>query len=742
MSRSAPVQVEDVAQPRDDRSERALWQRLAALALLAMGMLWGGAASGKTAPSGPANEAAAASAVQPASAPVPAPAPAPANGLEQVDGAPSLGELNEQAARWVREGFDEPDRVLKRLDELQQGLSAAPSLAWMRVVERTRGVVAARAGREAAAQEAAGRLSQFGANDPIAAADAEMVRAMLDEQLWRTESATGHALEADAAYARACAGETGRAMACDHRGWWHVIRQLALRADRQGNRLEAARLQQRANELAAQANDDALLAWGLSSQAVMSHFLNNAEKSRREMSQAERHARKDSTGLAMIRVLMNGAILASARNERTGSRPALEEAVRLARNAHSRRMEAAVLASLSDECLRAGCPREALDAVERALPVMRQFNDLRSLPVMLHNSGIARLQLGQLAQGKADLEAALQLWEQAKARARIEAALNEAADALAGVGDFKAALDDFHRANRLRERIDTDTRDAVLAQLKERFRTEAGQRDLELAERENSLKTARLDNQTLMQRVWMLASIVLTMAAGVLIVQVRRTRQANLQLRRSEVLLKVQSERDALTGLANRRHFREALAARQESAGNDFGGGLIVLDVDHFKRANDEHGHAVGDVVLIEVARRLSGCVRAGDVACRWGGEEFLLHTPLLAAEAVEALALRVLGEIGNEPVRLANGLEIAVTMSMAYAAFPLPPNGTSLPWEQAVNLVDMGLYSAKAMGRDRAVGISAASVGTSEALSRAASDFERARLDGRLTVKVTPRLA
>jgi diguanylate cyclase (GGDEF)-like protein len=282
----------------------------------------------------------------------------------------------------------------------------------------------------------------------------------------------------------------------------------------------------------------------------------------------------------------------------------------------------------------------------------------------------------------------------------------------------------------------------VLGQLKERFRTEAGQRDLELAERENSLKTARLENQTLMQRVWMLASIVLALAVGVLVVQVRRTRDANLQLRRSEALLKVQSERDSLTGLANRRHFREALSARQDGDGSGFKGGLILLDVDHFKRINDEHGHAIGDAVLIEVAQRLSSCVRSGDVACRWGGEEFLVHTDGLSTDGVEALALRVLGEIGNRPVKLPDGREIAVTMSMAYAAFPLPPHGVSLPWEQAVNLVDMGLYSAKAMGRDQAVGIMACAVSTTDALSRAAGDFERARLDGRLSVKVTPRAA
>lgn len=676
---------------------------------------------------------------QPPSALAP-PAAAASSGraLEKLDGALSLRELDTQAAGWVRAGYDEPDRVLRQLDELQQGMAGGPPLAWARVLERTRGVVAARAGREAPTQEAAGRLTQMAARDPLAAADAAMVRAELDDQLWRVESATGHAQEADATYARVCARDAHAA--CDHRGWWSAIRLLAARADRQGNRLEAARLQQRANELAQQAGDDTLLAIGLAVQAVLDDSLNEPEKSRRDIALAQRHAQKSPHPEAMIVVLLHQAMLAARRPDGAGPGPVLEQARRLAREMDSPRWEALVLAALSDEWLRAGRLREALAAVERALPVIRRFDDRRRLPVLLHNAGIARLRLGQVAQGKADLEAAIRLWDQGQARARIEGALNETADTLAAIGDPAAALEHFHRADALRQQIDEDNREALLAQLKERFRSEASQRDLALAERENSVKTARLDNQTLMQRVWMLASLVLMLAAGVLVVQVRRTRLANQQLRRSEALLKVQSERDALTGLANRRHFTQALATPQPGHAGGLHGGLLLLDVDHFKRINDDYGHVAGDAVLVEVGRRLEACVRAGDIACRWGGEEFLLHTPSTGTEAVEALALRVLHEIGQQPVRLPDGRAIAVTLSLAYAAFPLPPRGITLPWEQAVNLLDMGLYTAKAMGRDRAVGILGAEVPDAAALQAAAGDFERAAQDGRVRLRVTPR--
>jgi len=153
-------------------------------------------------------------------------------GLERLDGAPALFELNRLADAWATEGFDHPEAVLKRLDELQKGVSAAPPLAWDRVIERTRGLVAARGGQESLALESAGRLRQMADRDPVAAADAAMVRAVLDDQLWRSDSATGQALEADAVYARTCAGEAGRSATCDHRGWWQVIRMLAVRADR------------------------------------------------------------------------------------------------------------------------------------------------------------------------------------------------------------------------------------------------------------------------------------------------------------------------------------------------------------------------------------------------------------------------------------------------------------------------------------------------------------------------------
>ena len=89
----------------------------------------------------------------------------------------------------------------------------------------------------------------------------------------------------------------------------------------------------------------------------------------------------------------------------------------------------------------------------------------------------------------------------------------------------------------------------------------------------------------------------------------------------------MQSERDPLTNLANRRHFLSVMQAEQARGGAEagFDGALLLVDIDHFKHVNDSHGHAAGDIVLCEVARRLNEAVRGDDLVVRWGGEEFLV---------------------------------------------------------------------------------------------------------------------
>jgi diguanylate cyclase (GGDEF)-like protein len=212
----------------------------------------------------------------------------------------------------------------------------------------------------------------------------------------------------------------------------------------------------------------------------------------------------------------------------------------------------------------------------------------------------------------------------------------------------------------------------------------------------------------------------------------QRVRRANQRLKAKQQLLRAQSERDPLTDLANRRHF---LAVMERHAQDCFDGALMMVDIDHFKHVNDRNGHAAGDTVICEVARRISDAVRQEDLVVRWGGEEFLVYAPKVGAEPLQQLAERVLLSVGREPVRTEAGA-LRITVSIGFAHFPLPPTRLPLHWERAVNWADMALYTAKAQGRNRAVGIATVDAADTEALTQIEANFDAACNSQRVTLK------
>ena len=156
---------------------------------------------------------------------------------------------------------------------------------------------------------------------------------------------------------------------------------------------------------------------------------------------------------------------------------------------------------------------------------------------------------------------------------------------------------------------------------------------------------------------------------------------------------------DGLTGLYNRRFFEATLALEAEHAvrsGRDLG--LLVLDIDHFKRINDAHGHQAGDRVLRELAARLVASIRGGDVIARYGGEEFVVLLRNTSVEAVPETAERLRRAVGDVPVVLADDLWVAVTVSVGGAAWPVHAHSA----DELVRTADQALYTAKRLGRNR----------------------------------------
>ena len=125
---------------------------------------------------------------------------------------------------------------------------------------------------------------------------------------------------------------------------------------------------------------------------------------------------------------------------------------------------------------------------------------------------------------------------------------------------------------------------------------------------------------------------------------------------------------------------------------------LVFLDLDRFKEVNDESGHEVGDQVLIAVARRLQGAVRAQDVVARWGGDEMLILLPATSAEGAREVAEKLRASFAGEPIRAA-AREISLTLSLGGTVID-----GSLSMREVIHRADTACYQAKAAGRNRAV--------------------------------------
>lgn len=152
---------------------------------------------------------------------------------------------------------------------------------------------------------------------------------------------------------------------------------------------------------------------------------------------------------------------------------------------------------------------------------------------------------------------------------------------------------------------------------------------------------------------------------------------------------------DSLTGLSNRRQTGEALDAAVANAQRyDQPLSVLMIDVDHFKAVNDEHGHEIGDEVLRLVAGRLQGSLRRGDLIGRWGGEEFLVLAHSAGAVEAEAVAERLRVAVCSTPV-IAGGHLLEVTVSVGAAT------RVGEVSEELVAQADRAMYAAKDAGRD-----------------------------------------
>lgn len=173
---------------------------------------------------------------------------------------------------------------------------------------------------------------------------------------------------------------------------------------------------------------------------------------------------------------------------------------------------------------------------------------------------------------------------------------------------------------------------------------------------------------------------------------------ANIELR---VSLREQATKDALTGLYNRHYlfeFLEKIVSRANRQDSEIG--IIMIDIDYFKKFNDEYGHDAGDLVLKSVANKLKEMTRTDDIVSRYGGEEFCIVCPDCGLEQAQRVAEKLCAGVREMDVELNAKEFVKVTFSAGVAIYPLDSSSI----EGVITRADNALYQAKDEGRDRVV--------------------------------------
>ena len=168
-------------------------------------------------------------------------------------------------------------------------------------------------------------------------------------------------------------------------------------------------------------------------------------------------------------------------------------------------------------------------------------------------------------------------------------------------------------------------------------------------------------------------------------------------MRDLNIALREASTHDALTGIANRRLLTERLREETERA-KRYSRPLciVMIDIDRFKIINDEHGHEIGDNVLMEVVRVMEAEIREHDLCGRWGGEEFLVLMPETATDSAVLVMERLREAVAKLRVRI-NDESLSVTVSLGMAQLRADEN-----YSRTINRADVALLQAKRNGRNR----------------------------------------
>jgi len=249
-----------------------------------------------------------------------------------------------------------------------------------------------------------------------------------------------------------------------------------------------------------------------------------------------------------------------------------------------------------------------------------------------------------------------------------------------------------------------DQRQSELYLLEESFNAETARNRLALLKTKNEIQNLELEGQMLGTRVIFGVTFCVLLALGYVIKKNLDIKNKNQLLQYSNTNLVELSTRDALTGLYNRRHFELFIQSLSQDGSSYLNSNftIAIMDLDYFKKINDNYGHNIGDLVLIEVAKRFLLQVPSSGLVIRWGGEEFVCviedQDDISSIEQLE----KVWSAIKDVPVATPAG-DIDITLSIGVVT-DIPVAHLMMSHADLVKRADERLYKAKQSGRNQIV--------------------------------------
>lgn len=387
----------------------------------------------------------------------------------------------------------------------------------------------------------------------------------------------------------------------------------------------------------------------------------------------------------------------------------LNRCLELARVVQDTDLQLTVAVNLADVYLRRKDWRATLKYADAALKMGREANSASSIAVSQVNRGIALNRMGNAAEGIKEIQAGLEHFKKAQAKNDTAEITGNLAEEYAFAGDWRKAYETEVLFKTLSDELRNVQDRKHIADASASFESDRKQMQIDALNRERR-------NQVRLRLLWTVISLLGLGAAGVLVLGRRKLQAAN-------AALADMSLRDPLTSLANRRYLTTRIAEdlaqihRMQRIGRTDAGKsrmpvnidviFFMIDIDHFKHVNDEHGHAAGDRVLRQFAAILSSTMRDSDTVVRWGGEEFFVVAKHTSRSEASIVAERIRTRVEAHPFDLGEGETIHKTCSIGFASYPFFRKDPSLiAWEKVAEVADQCLYAAKASGRNTWVGV------------------------------------